>query len=844
MYRSTVTVFAAVFATAAFATTPAIAQEAGTVRGMVTLAESGDPVHGAVILVVGSGAFGLTDEEGAFEIGNIPPGSYEVLAQREHLTAGRQAVTVDAGAVATADFSLGLSPVHEQVTVTASVGGTETAFEAFNAVSTLDSFDLVRESAGSLGEALQNEPGIASRSFGPGSSRPIIRGFDGDRVLILEDGLRTGDLSSQSGDHGITIDPNGAERIEIVRGPATLLYGSNAVGGLVNVISPHESYRESLFDGTRAQFSTNFGSANAEAGTTASLQHTQGNVFFWGGGSMRRTDDYNTPAGTVENSATELTNARAGVGYNGDRFFASGGFTFEEGRYGVPFADEFHGHHGEDEHGDEHDDDHDDHDDDHDDEEGDDHDDEEEDDHDDHDEEGHDEEEVQIDLDSRRRVGRFDMGLRNLSNRAIEGVRVSLSVIDWNHDELEIEEGIENVGTRFANRTYVMRADVDQQQTERLSGKFGAWTQFRDFEAVGAEALAPRTDQASFAAFAYEEVNFGRVRLQFGARVEQNDYRTAERMGGHAHEDEEEHHDEEEGEGHDEDEEEGHDEEEGEDHDDDDDHDHDHDHDEEHHLEAPDPRDRQFLGASTSIGLHADIGADSAFVANLTHSHRAPALEELYNFGPHVGNLAFEVGNPDLDPETTLGLDLSLRHQTDRVRSNLNAYVYSIDNFIFGDRTGEMEDGLPVLDFIQGDSRFVGFDASGSVRLGENAWATLGIGYVDATLTATSEPLPRIPPLRGTLSLDIPYGGFTLSPQLMFAGRQADVFHGETETDGFSVFNLRASYIWPRQHTAHILSFTGYNLTDALYRNHTSFIKDLAAEMGRGVRVNYSVRFF
>ena len=158
--------------------------------------------------------------------------------------------------------------------------------------------------AGSLGDALRNEPGVASRSFGPGSSRPIIRGFDGDRVLILEDGLRTGDLSSQSGDHGVTIDPNGAERIEIVRGPATLLYGSNAVGGLVNIITPHESYRESLFDGTRAQFGTNVGSANAEAGTTASLQYSQNNVLVWGGGSMRRTDDYDTPEGAVENSAS------------------------------------------------------------------------------------------------------------------------------------------------------------------------------------------------------------------------------------------------------------------------------------------------------------------------------------------------------------------------------------------------------------------------------------------------------------------------------------------------------------------------------------------------------------
>ena len=859
-HRLIATCFAAAVATAALSAAPARAQETGAVRGAVTLAENGDPVQGAVILIVGSGAFALTDEQGAFEIDDVPAGSYEVLAQREHLTAERRTVTVAAGAAATVDFTLGLSPVREEVTVTASAGGTETAFEAFNAVSTLAAFDVVQESAGNLGDALQHEPGVASRSYGPGASRPIIRGFDGDRVLILDNGISTGDLSSSSGDHGVTIDPYNAERIEIVRGPVTLLYGSNAVGGLVNVITPHEKYHESLFDGTRAQFGVVAGSANAEAGTTASLQHTQGNVLVWGNGSMRRTDEYDTPAGAVENSATELTNARAGLGWFGDRFFASGGITFEDGRYGVPFADEFHAHdHGdeEDDHGD-HDDGDDDHDDDHDD--GDDHDDDhddddhdddhDDDDHDDHDEEeaGH-EEEIAIDLDSRRRVGRIDLGLRDLRNGVIEGVRVALNVVDWNHDELEVEEGVERIGTRFANRSYIVRADVDQQQTDRLSGRFGAWTRLRDFEAVGAEALAPRTDQTSFAAFAYEEVNFGRVRLQFGGRVEQNDYQTAERVGqpGHDdhddHDEEEDHHD-----ADDDDHDAAHDDHDDDDHDDDhDDHGHDedgHDDEEERHLEAPDPRDRQFLGTSASVGLHSDLGGGNAFVVNLTRSHRAPALEELYSFGPHAGTIAFDVGNPELEAETTLGLDVSLRHRTDRVRGNLNAYVYSIGNFIFGNRTGEMEDGLPVLDFIQGDSRFTGFDAWGSVRLGRSAWATLGIGYVDATLTSTGEPLPRIPPLRGTLSLDVPYGGFTLGPQLAFAGRQADLFRGETETDGYSIVNLRASYVWPRQHTAHVLSFTGYNLTNALYRNHTSFIKDLAPEMGRGVRVNYSVRFF
>ena len=816
MYRFFKNIVAAAIAGVGLLTQPAAgqAQETGTVRGTVTLTVNGGAVHGAVVLIVGTGLVGLTAEDGTFEIDTVPPGSYEVLAQREHLTAGRQMIALAPGGTATVDFELVLSPVHEDVTVTASAGGAETTFEAFNSVTTLDSFDLVGELHGSLGDALQQEPGIASRSFGPGSSRPVIRGFDGDRVLILEDGIRTGDLSSQSGDHGITIDPNGAERIEIVRGPATLLYGSNAVGGLVNVITPHESYRESLFEGTRAQVTADAGSANTQAGTNVSLQHAQNNLLFWAGGSLRRTGDYDTPEGTIENSATELTNGRAGLGWFDDRFFASGGVTFEDGRYGVPFADEFHGHHdeGHDDH--EGEEDHGDHEaadpDEHGDEEGDDHGDEP-------------AEEIEVDLDSRRRVGRFDIGLRNLNNPVVDQVSVSLSAIDWHHDELEIEDGIESVGTRFDNRTYIVRAELEQRQTERLSGRFGAWTQVRDFEATGFEALAPQTDLTSFAAFAYEELSFGRVRLQVGGRVERNDYRAMERTGGPVHDDEDA----------DEHGEEDHNEHEGED-----------DHDEEEvAIEAPDPRDRDFVGTSASIGLHAELGGGSAFVANLTHSHRAPALEELYNFGPHVGNLAFEVGNPDLDAEATLGLDLSLRHQSDRVRGDFNFFVYDIDSFIFGDRTDDLLDNLPVFNFVQGDSRFVGFDARGSIRLAGRTWATLGLGYVDATL-ATNEALPRIPPLRGTLTLDLPYRGFTVSPRVMFANRQDNVFRGETETDGYVVTDVRTSYVWPRQHTAHILTFTAYNLTNALYRNHTSFIKDLAPEMGRGFKVGYSVRFF
>ena len=110
-------------------------------------------------------------------------------------------------------------------------------FESFQPTSVLAGQELSKQLEMSLGATLESQPGVASRSFGPAPARPVVRGLDGDRVLILQDGQRIGDLSSQSGDHGVPINPAAAQRIEVVRGPATLLYGANAIGGLVNVIT-------------------------------------------------------------------------------------------------------------------------------------------------------------------------------------------------------------------------------------------------------------------------------------------------------------------------------------------------------------------------------------------------------------------------------------------------------------------------------------------------------------------------------------------------------------------------------------------------------------------------------
>jgi iron complex outermembrane receptor protein len=734
---------------------PTAAQDTtGRITGTVVLDVTGEPLHGATVIVVGPGRAVVTDSAGTFTIAGLAPGAYEVVATREHLTAGRLTVQVTAGGTATAEFRLSISSVHEEVTVTASLG-TATAYEAFNAVSVVDSFELAKDMSGTLGDVLEKQPGIAKRSFGAGNSRPIIRGFDGDRVLILENGMRTGDLSSQSGDHGVSIDPAGLDRLEVVRGPATLLYGSNAIGGVVNAITPHEVFETSPTEGVHGQIVTDAGSANRQAGANASLHVGRARWNYWAGGGSRRSGDYETPLGRVENSGSRLSTGRAGFGYSGQKTFFSLGAQAEDGAYGVPFAGLFEG-----------------------------------------------EEDARVSLETERQVVRADVGARHLDGFA-ESVRVIANYTRWHHDEVEEEDGEKTIGTQFDNDVFGLRVELAQRAAGRLSGKVGASFEHRRFDSQGAEALAPATRHTSVAGFAFEELAYGRTRVQFGARVERSQFRPDPRAEaeGDAHLD-------------------AHDE-----------------------PEPPEAIDRTFTGFSGSAGLHVDLTGSAAVVANVTRSYRSPALEELYNFGPHVGNLAFEIGSPDLEREASTGLDISLRSRGRRARGQINAYYYRIDNFVFPDFTDDVLDGLRVARFVQGDSRFAGVDASGRVEFAANAWLAASVGYVNAALTGGTA-LPRIPPLHGNVTLEMPAANFTIEPELEWAARQGRVFTSETPTGGWATLNLGLTYVVTRAHLSHLVSVRGYNLTDETYRNHTSFIKDLAPELGRGVKVSYSVRFF
>jgi iron complex outermembrane receptor protein len=519
------------------------------------------------------------------------------------------------------------------------------------------------------------------------------------------------------------------DRIEIVKGPATLLYGSNAIGGVVNGISTNDVYQRGL-----SGYLTAFGGTNGwQAGASGGLKYGVRNFLLFANGGGQKANDYRTPVGTVLNSYARSGGVSVGAGWFPRNGWLSGTYSLDRRRHGIPVEPE------------------------------------------------------EVDFESlheRRHSYQVKGGLRGLGG-FIEGGDFAISYNDYRAREFEFEsdENVTELESLATNKNFNYRANFNQRRRGSLSGTLGFSGFTRDYEAVGEEAPAPHTRQHAFAAYGLERVDFERVGFQFGGRVEQNGYNP-----------------------------------------------------------DGDFRDRNFSG---SAGVRVPLWAGGSLVANYQHSFRAPALEELYNNGPHPGILVFDIGNPDLNAEQGDGVDVSLRHSTDRLRVEGSFFYYALRNYVFTAFTGAVdeESNLPVVNYAQGDSRYAGAEASVAARILPAIWLDGKVDYVRAELTDLNKPLPRIPPLRGTLGLDWRYRALSLRPELIVANRQGRVFDNETPTAGYAIFNLHASYTFVTSRAAHVVSVGGYNLGDTLYRNHLSFIKDIAPEMGRSVRLSYSLRF-
>ncbi len=733
----------------------ALAQGQGSISGHVTF-QGNVALHNTSVQVVQLKRFAVTDETGKYEISDIPPGIYTVLFRLEGFTDLTRIVDVKRGESNQLDVQLQISAVRGEVTIMAD-GSEQSVFDSFKSVTSVNSNRLIQKASVGLGATLEDEAGVARRGFGVGSSRPVIRGFDNDRVLVTKDGIRTGSLGSQSGDHGETIDVLNVERIEVVQGPSTLLYGGNAVGGIVNAVIDDATTAEG---GLRGNFTTLGNTNNRQAAAAGGLVYGFKKWEFMGNGSFQREGDYTTPLGRIPNSSTRSGSGTFGADYFSNKYFIKNSFSLDSRRFGTPYVALF--------------------------------------------EDG----EVPVlnghelpetpdeatDIDSRNFSYTLKGGFRNFGS-FVESGDFSINYNRYQQREIGTVDNVDTLNTTFRNNTFSYRASFDQKPGHRLTGTFGFEGFSRDFSVVGEEILieGAKVDQNSFSVFTLQNLAFKRISFQFGGRVENNRFNPL----------------------------------------------------------STNLDDRNITGVSAGLAAKIGLWKGGNLVIGYTNSFRSPSLDELYNNGPHTGTVSFEVGDDQLKGERTNGLDISLRHLSDRFRLEANVYYYKIKNFVYltpvdenGDGEFDIEDNLYVKEYRQSDASFIGTDVNLTAKVNSYVSAFFGSDLIHGKLTRLNENAWRMPPTRGKIGLDFNYKGLNVRPELIFARTQSRVFLLETPTAGYGIFGLSASYTIANDHMAQSFGFDSFNLGDKLYRNHLSYIKDLAPEAGRGFRFSYSVRFF
>lgn len=727
---------------------PVAAQTGTRLSGRVTQGETNQPMSGALVVIDELRREVRADEAGNYVFDAVPPGQYHVGVRAEGYTTKRTDVTVGT-APATLDLSIDFDLHFAEVLSVSPQARPQ--FESYQPTSVLAGQDLAKQLESTIGATLSESPGIAVRALGPGPARPVIRGLDGDRVVVLEDGQRMGDLSSQSADHGVPINPAAARKIEVVRGPATLLYGANAIGGLVNVITDQIPTERTTRPA--GNFTLDFGSNGGQAGGAGDVHVGNGTFAFHFGGASRRSGNLTTPEGEVENSQSRMAMGQVGGAWTGDKSYVGASYGYDDTDYGIPVV-----------------------------------------------------EEGMISLTPRRHAFSARAGASELGGW-LQSYRATLGVRRYEHSEIEGDE----IGTTFNNDSLEGELLLSHRPSGHLVGSIGGWFLNRQFEASGAEALSPPVDQQSMAAFLYEEVKWPHATLQFGGRVDWADYQP----GGL--------------------------------------------------LPA-----RDFTEWSGSLGLliQPEAANDNFVVAaSLARASRAPALEELYFFGPHPGNLSFEIGNPNLEAEHGLGFDVSLRGRSDRFEAELTFFRNDIKNYVFRNPVSDEEfeereeelDALfgviedeegghdhgefPFVEFVGRDAVLMGVEAHLDVKLTSQIVLESTFDWVTGELTDAGDPLPRIPPLRLTTGLKYQKNAFQVGGSVTAVSEQDRVSGAETPTDGYATLRFFGSYSFAKGGVLNTITARLDNATDELYRNHLNYLKDQLPEIGRSFKLVYTMGF-
>lgn len=738
-------------------------------------------------------------------------------------------------------------------------------------VTSLDGEALDRVRDVNLGSMLSRQPGIHQSAFGTVVGRPVVHGLAGPRVRVMQDRLDTMDASIVTADHAVAVESFVAERVEVLRGPSILLYGSGAIGGAVNVETGRIPKKPA--DGLSGAAEARHNSATG--GDTAAFKINGGRGgFSWHlDGATKDGDDYDIPGyaesaylraqeehhdeehghhgeadehdegeehhdeeghdeepheeearDKLSGSYFESDSIAGGASWHGDWGFAGFSVSRMESEYGLPGHAHGHGHEEEEDHNgeEEH-----------------------------HDEEEHEEEGGSAELDMEQTRMDFEMDLL-APFAGVERLNMRVGYSDYKH--VEFEPG-GHAGTKFSNDAWEARAEF-HHEAGPWEGVAGLQYAYRDFEALGEEAFVQPAITNNIGAFWVGRRTYETFDLEAGVRLERVSHNHHPIADDHDHDHDDEH-----------EEEEGH-------------------HDEEEHEEGS---HTDFTIHAISIGALVPLGDRLELGLLASHSSRAPIAEELYAGGPHLVTSTYEIGDDGLSKERAASVALRLQYAAPTWDAAVSTYFTRFSDYVYWQATGRTvnhagndcnhdaeesvegyadqteEDqaesrehyceehgddyGLREERVAQEDAEFFGIDAEASAQIaswpGGEARLHGKFDYVDAKLSVSgNDRLPRIPPLRYGIGLSASWGTATMGIDYLRAEDQDETAEHELPTNGYDDLSVHATLELPAGNGSTMEFFLyGKNLTNDEQRLHTSHIKDLAPQPGRAFEVGARLRF-
>ncbi|MFO7847980.1 MAG: TonB-dependent receptor [Balneolaceae bacterium] len=436
----------------------------GQLRGEILDRSTDQPVSYAYVHLEQINRTTTADRNGTFSFQNVPAGTYVISVHRIGFNTYARQIEYDGED--DEPLIIYLRPENftgEEITVTGS--RQETTGSNLEHASTKILGEQLRRNLGStLSETLTDNPGFSERSLGPAPGRPVIRGLGDERVLILRDGERTGDVSAQSADHGVSIDPMGAEEIEVARGPAALAYGANAIGGVINVVKNQiPNTKPNRLNGTA---SLNGKSVNNEASAALDLIAPWKNVAITADLNGKTGQDFSTPNGSIENSYLQNTHNTVGLSYIGDSGYIGGSVSSYLSDYGIP-PDPNGGH------------------------------------------------PSGVDIEMRKYQGDV-RGEKIVNHSFFRTAELRYSFVNYQHVELESDGSL---GTEFGKLT----TNVSLKSTNKGwwifdEGSSGIWGEIQDYAVRGART--PDSNLYSGAAYFIQEGDAGPLHFELGARFE------------------------------------------------------------------------------------------------------------------------------------------------------------------------------------------------------------------------------------------------------------------------------------------------------------------------------------